>query len=210
MALKQRKGTFFYANGKKYDFPFDDFPTVHSSLHPCFLLTTLVRCTNMGLLTGRKHLTPLGTNLGLVASAFFVLNRFFHVSWLGNTVAANFPNRRIPTVRTNQTASTVPDQEDTDYDYEVEPTPPPEALTPEALAEDDIVQPIPQSEPSTQSQSFVAERSPDIASTPPTEALEPGPDVCQRKRKIAQASPTTEGDSVTRPAKRRSPRFTPS
>lgn len=202
MGLKQRKGKFFYANGKKYEFPFDDFPIIRSNLHPCFLLPSLVRCMNKGLITGRKHLTPLGTNRGLASSAFLILNRFFPVSFLGNTVAADFPNRRIPTVRRNPITAPVPTPNEEDAARRIEATPPPDSI-PETTGNVNVRHSSPPPEPLERTHSSSEKRVLEKASTP-------GPAVAGPSRKKRKIRETYPDDSNAQPAKRRSPRFTSS
>lgn len=126
MGLKQPGKTVFHAAGQSYAFPYRDFPIVRTRLHPCFIFPSLVPCMNIGSLAGNDHLHLIGDNIHLAGTTYLILNSIIYLSFLRNTKARDFPERRIPSVRRRDPVrSLVAAPSQIKIDAEAEPIPPP-------------------------------------------------------------------------------------
>ncbi|KAF8909490.1 hypothetical protein CPB85DRAFT_1435691 [Mucidula mucida] len=177
MGLKQPGNTVFHAAGQPYAFPYRDFPIVRTRLHPCFIFPSLVPCMNIGSLAGNDHLHLIGDNIHLAGTTYLILNSIFYLSFLGNTKARDFPERRIPSVRRRDPVRPlVAAPSHIKIDEEAEPTPPPVTSSVQKGKKTVVIRSPP---PSSHTQSVP------VTESKPSNVIAPG-----KKQSTKRASPT--------------------
>ncbi|KAF8909510.1 hypothetical protein CPB85DRAFT_1435710 [Mucidula mucida] len=82
-----------------YLFPLENFPRIRTTIHPCFLFTTLIKFMSRGP-PDQSHLKCMEGVVRLCDNINLLRIRPVYISWLGSTITGrDFPNRMTPVAR---------------------------------------------------------------------------------------------------------------
>ncbi|KAF8909451.1 hypothetical protein CPB85DRAFT_1307584 [Mucidula mucida] len=99
LCLSPPDGCQWRVDGVAYSFPLQDFPRIRTTIHPCFLFTTLMKYMARGP-QDQSHLRCMEDVVSLCDHINLLRIRPVYVSWLGATVTGrDFPNRMTPVAR---------------------------------------------------------------------------------------------------------------